>query len=168
MDATYLEDFQESSDSDDEVDEYEPPSKKMRGKARLWVKDAHYNSKEEAEELVDTSMWKKCSSQNTMEGVRVEYRCTGGLYRKAECPAGIYLLYHASSSEVSRFRVDVEHDNHNNPQRGLTAEIKTIIREKFEEGTRKPNAILQTFRKKHMPEPPRSKVVNYLRTLRYD
>ena len=44
--------------------------------------------------------WKKCSRSETPLSVRVDYRCTAGAYRRNECPAGLYLLYHGNSTKV--------------------------------------------------------------------
>ena len=56
-------------------------------------------------------------------------------------------------------------DHSHVPKQGLTAEDKLFVREKFEEGITKPNALLDLFRKKQRTEPARSKLTTYLRTL---
>lgn len=58
--GTFLDDFEvnETTDSDEEVTE--PPMKRRRGSNRIWLKDADLNSSKEAEESIDTSLWKKC------------------------------------------------------------------------------------------------------------
>lgn len=115
------------------------------------------------------NIWKKSSSKNTADGHKVADQCAAGTYRRNECPASIYLLYHSTSNQVSMFKTDCEHDNHSdNPSRGLSTDMKNFIKEKFDEGFRKPNSILAVMRKKntYMNEPPKSNLISYLRLLR--
>lgn len=52
-----------------------------------------FESPEQAQNVVNTTLWKKSSSENSSLGCRVEYCCSAGKYRQKDCPAGIYLLY---------------------------------------------------------------------------
>lgn len=134
---------------------------------RTWLRDAEFETQEEAEASIDKTLWKICCSNNTTADLRVEYRCSGGAYRKTECPTGLYLLYHCTSSKVSRYRVDADHDNHvTQLKRGLTDDIKKFAREKFDDGIRKPKAILALIRHNHLAEPPKTRLVSYLQQLR--
>ena len=160
----FVDDFEDGTFSEGEG--RAAPRKKKRLPNRIWLKRAEFNSPKEAEQAVNP-MWKKSSSKNTPHGLRVEYRCTGGTYRINECPAGLYLLYHSTSSKVSLFRTDSDHDNHvPDPRRGLSQELKLFIAEKFEEGIQKPNALLALIRQKKMKEPAKTKIITYLKTLR--
>jgi len=112
-------------------------------------------------------IWRKSSSKYTLDGRRVEFRCTGGKYRIADCPASVYLLYHADSYDVSLFKTEADHGNHNaEPSRGLPAGLKVFVTKKFNDGLTKPNAILNVIRERNMTEPPKSKLVNFLQQLR--
>jgi hypothetical protein len=145
----------------------EPKPKRRRVANRVWLKEEEFQSPDEALKAVSPT-WKKSSRKYTNEGYRVEYRCTKGKYRKKECPAGLMLLYHSSSGNVSLYRTDTEHGNHvTTPSRGLSAEIKTFLQEKVNEGVHKPNALLALIRRKGLVEPAKQKIIAYLRTLRY-
>lgn len=166
-DVTYIEDFYESSDqeSDDE-----PKAKKQRRTpiSRIWLKKEDFDDPTTAENFVNEKViWKKSSCKSTFEGYKVEYRCTAAKYRVNECPSGIYLLYHADSTKVSLFETRSDHANHvTDPSRGLSAEMKLFVKEKFEDGIRKPNEILNVMRMRKMTEPCKSKLVTYLKQLR--
>lgn len=162
-----VEEFYDGVYSDSDDANCEPPTKKRRRENRTWLKKEVYANSVDAEKSIHP-LWKKCSSKNTVQGLRVNYRCTGGRYRIEECPAGLYLLYHSDSIQVSLYRTDCDHSNHApDPLRGLPHEIKSFISKKYEEGISKPNAILKLIRKRKLKEPKKSKVVAYLRTLRY-
>ena len=103
----------------------------------------------------------------TPSGHRITFRCSGGQFRSKECPAGLYLLYHADSQKVSMYETACAHDNHTDESsRGLSSEVKEFMKEKFKDGVRKPNAILALFREKQMKEPNKSKLSTFLKTLR--
>lgn len=163
-DFSYADPFAESESEDDVVLEPKPKRRKLGN--RCWVKIEEFENAEVAQKAVNP-VWKKSSSKNTKDGLRVEYRCSKGAYRRLECPAGLYLLYHADSSAVTMYQTDCDHENHDTaPNRGLAAHMKTFIREKFNEGITKPNALLMLIRKKQMAEPQKSKIVSYLTSLR--
>ena len=145
-DITYIDDF---IDAEDEDKLFEPPAKRRCGPNRKWTKTEEFKLKEEAEKFI-SSTWKKTSQKTTREGLKTEYRCTAGQYRTNECPTRLYLLYHVTNMRVSLFRCDADHVNHSHvPKQGLTAEDKLFVREKFEEGITKPNALLDLFQKEN-------------------
>ena len=79
MNVTYVNDFCETSESDDET--YEPAPKKRRGNGRSWKKVSEFTSGIEAEKAVnEKEMWKKCDSRESVEGHKTVYRCTAGKY----------------------------------------------------------------------------------------
>lgn len=164
----YAPDYNEDRLSDEDEDEcFEPPAKQKRGANRKWKKTDEFQSKEDAEKAI-SSIWKKASQKTTVEGLKIEYRCSGGQYRTNECPARLYLLFHCTSMRVSLFRCDADHANHSDvPKRGLSAEDKLFIREKYDEGIQKPNALIDLFRLKEKTEPDKSKLITFLRALRY-
>lgn len=163
--------FESSSESDSEQNELiEKHIKKRRRVTRVWRELKKYESGAEAEMAVDAlKTWKKISSSTTSSGTRVEYRCTKGQYRKSECPAGLYLLYHSTSACVSLYQTENEHDNHTNIQsRGLSSDLKDFVRQKYKDGITKPNGLLHLIRENAMTEPVKSKLVEFLKTLRHD
>ena len=127
-----------------------------------------FNSAKEADEAVNAKgIWKKCDSYSTADGLKVRYRCTAAKYRCSECPASLYLLFHSTSKKVSMFQTEGGHANHkSDPTRGLSNDVKRFIRAKFEDGITKPNALLTLMRNKKMTEPPKAKLITYLRVLR--
>lgn len=111
--------------------------------------------------------WKKSSLQHTNDGEKVIFRCAGGKYRTAECPAKLYLLYHADSAKVALYQTEADHANHDgNPSRGLPPDMKVVIKQLFSESIRKPNAILHALRTRNLGEPAKAKVVHWLRKIR--
>lgn len=54
----------------------------------------------------------------------------------------------------------------NHPTRGLPAEIKVFVQEKFIDGITKPNALLKLIRVEGLVEPKKSKLIKFLKTLR--
>lgn len=62
---------------------------------------------------------------------------------------------------------DCEHENHNaDPTQGISEELKSFICEKFSDGMRTSEALLALIRRNNTQEPRKSKLVNFLRTLR--
>lgn len=143
---------------------------KKRAVNRSWFKVLEYNTPEEAENYVKNEFtWSKSSSKKNLEGTRVEYRCNKGSYRYNECPSSLYLLYHIDSTRVSIFKTLNEHQHDANDEdnkRGLSQETKMFIKSKFEDGVKKPNAILTLFKMSNLKAPPKKKVNGYLRLLR--
>lgn len=98
----------------------------------------------------------------------MEYRCSKGKYRQQECPSKLYLLYHCNSTKVSLFTTEAAHDHDNivESSRGLKNEIKEFVKQKYEEGIQKPNALLAIIRQNKLNEPPKSKLKSFLKRLR--
>ncbi|XP_077288303.1 uncharacterized protein LOC143912796 isoform X1 [Arctopsyche grandis] len=161
-----VEDFNETDSHDD--NKSVSKTKKRRQRNRVWIKIGEFNSAKDAEENVASqNMWRKSSLKNSLDGRRVDYRCSAGKYRTNECPAGLYLLYHSNSDKVSMFLTKCAHDNHYMEQaRGLDHETKAFIKDRFEEGIRKPNGILAHMRRHNMKQPPKTKLISYIRQLR--
>jgi hypothetical protein len=165
-DVTFLENFYEEEESDEE--NFERPPRKKRRINRIWSEHEVFDSAKEAEDVVTSrGIWKKHTSSTNSTGKRVEYRCTAGMYRKNECPAGLYLLYDACSEKVSLYETECGHDNHvTDPTRGLSTDLKEYIRKKFSEGVTKPNSLLNSIRQAGLKEPDKSKLVAFLKTVR--
>jgi hypothetical protein len=168
MDLTYVEDYQEDEESDAELSEDEPRPKRRRKMKRTWIVKETFDSPAAAEKAVEEmKVWKKCSTKRTTQGETVYYRCAAGRYRKSECPAGIYLLYHSNSDDVSLYEADEEHQNHTTePSRGLSMELKSFISKKYSEGITIPEKILSVIRSAGMPEPSKQQLNSFLTAIR--
>lgn len=164
----FVEDLNETDSHDENISA--PKMKRRRQPNRVWIKFAEFHSAQDAEENVTTqNMWRKSSLKNSLDGRRVDYRCFAGKYRSNECPAGLYLLYHSNSHKVSMFLTECAHDNHYMEQaRGLDHEIKVFVKDRFEDGIRKPNAILADMRRHNIKQPPKTKLISYIKQLRYE
>jgi hypothetical protein len=156
--VTILEDYYDGTDSEEDV---QPKLKKRRSENRSWLKVEDFTSAKEAEAATVTKgIWKKCASYDTADGLKVRYRCTAEKYRSNECPASLSLLFHSTSETVTMFETEAVHANHSSdPTKGLSDEMKNFIKSKFDDGIRKPNALLTLIRKQNMVEPPKSKLV---------
>lgn len=101
---------------------------RRKGNNRIWRKITEFASRKEAEENVtQRQIWKKCDRKETAEGYKIVYRCTAERYKKNECSAGLYILYHCDSTAVSLFKTECDHTNHvSNPTRGLSADVKNL------------------------------------------
>ncbi|CAG9856466.1 unnamed protein product [Phyllotreta striolata] len=131
----YVEDFveiglEERSDS---------KPKRKRQPNRLWIKSREFDSVEEAHrEVSGQKVWKIASKKSTLDGCKVEYRCSAGKYRVKECPAGLYLLYHSAGGKVSLFSTQRGHEHDDSADlsgRGLSQHVKNFIKERFAEDT---------------------------------
>lgn len=61
------------------------------------------------------------------------------------------MLYHSTSEKVSLFTTQCGHKHDDNAEiisRGLSHEIKNFIKQKYEVGIQKPNALLAIMRQK--------------------
>ena len=171
MNLTCVEEFDEYEESEAELSEYEPRPKRRRKMKRKWSMKEKFDSAEAAEKAVEEmKIWSKCSTKNTSQGKTVYYRCTEGTFRKdgcPDCPAGVYLLYHSTSDDVSLYEADEGHANHTTePSRGLSDAMKSFIREKYSEGITMPEKILCVIRNAGKPEPSKTQVCSFLATLK--
>ncbi|GBM35407.1 hypothetical protein AVEN_181507-1 [Araneus ventricosus] len=89
------------SESDEEINETNVRKRKEQRK-RIWIKSKEFETVELAINYVDNfKTWKKITTYNSSAGCKVTYRCTADEYRKNECPAGIYLLFHYMKHRTS-------------------------------------------------------------------
>lgn len=159
--------FENRSDNEEEETQSIPPKGKKSRKNLAWVKIMEFGDAVSAVKNVDDDMtWKKITSYSTQEGRKVVYRCTGGQYRKLECPARISLLYHAECSRVTLFKTKDGHSYHQDADRGLPYQSRALVEELFLDGIRRPNAIIAAFQSRGVKEPEKSKLNNFLAKLR--
>lgn len=168
--VSYVQMFRDEKDLSAEDEDVCSPVPKRRRSNRIWLLRETFNSSKEAEDAVQArKIWKKSASSRTTAGLRVEYRCTAAKYRINECPAAVYLLYHSENTTVSLYETTDCHANHiDDPARGLSKEMKTFVEDLYRNKVTKPNAILDVMRQRKMTEPPKSKLVSFLATLRVE
>ncbi|XP_075229653.1 uncharacterized protein LOC142329169 isoform X11 [Lycorma delicatula] len=134
---------------------------------KIWCKKLEFETAEEAENHVKAlKLWKKCTAYKCLAGLKVAYRCTAAQYRQIECPARLYLLYHAEDMKVSLFETTSEHCNHIDGTRGLPLKTREFVRQIFNTGIKKPNAIIDAFRCRNLTVPDKMKLKNFLTSLR--
>src|SRR5579883_1372847 len=89
-------DNSESESEDEEVD-----NKVIQ---RTWRHVETFDAAADAERKVERQgIWAKMKPYDTMEGKKQTYRCNKVPYRGRQCSAGLYLLYHSDSFQVSLF-----------------------------------------------------------------
>lgn len=150
-----------TSDADVGTDEETeaPTVKRARSDAKKWKFVKKFYSADEAVALVNDEVssfllivccsmirltgffinlqqcWSVRDKYGTREGSKVVYRCKAVRRRGKQCPASVYLLYHATTECVSLYRKEAEHDHTDNrPTRGLPSEIRPFVEEKVEDG----------------------------------
>lgn len=126
----------------------------------------HFSAKDAEDFIERENIWKKITSYKSSEGLKVTFRCTGGRYRKNECPAGKYLLYHSECMKVTLFETEDEHANHVAKSRGLSLSAKLLSRQLYNDGIKKPNAIIAAFRSRNEEPPVKSQLKTFLTSIR--
>ncbi|GBL78082.1 hypothetical protein AVEN_143380-1 [Araneus ventricosus] len=156
------------SESDEEINKTNVRKRKGQRK-RIWIKSKEFETAELAINYVDNfKTWKKITTYNSSAGCKVTYRCTTGEYRKNECPAGIYFLFYSENSVVSLYEAQNEHSNQVDGNRGLPMVAREMVRQLFEDGIRKPNAMLAAFQNRGLKEPEILKLKNFLAKVRQE
>lgn len=86
-----------------------------------------------AEEALQVKqIWRKFSSKYVSAGHKVKQRCVADAFRVNGCPAGVYLQYHADSTKVSLFKIELRHATHiGDWQWGFPFKLKNFIRKTF-------------------------------------
>lgn len=115
-------------------------------------------------------MWSKYYVKDTTKGRRVKYRCNAVQYRGKQCPAGIYLLFHAENENVSLFRCHSEHVHDSDGQTisgTLSDAVQSIIRDCFHQNM-KPKAMKYVLASKGHGVVQQSRLTSFLRKLRLE
>ncbi|XP_031357818.1 uncharacterized protein LOC116181586 [Photinus pyralis] len=134
--------------SDDSDADGNPPVQRKPAKYRVWRKQVVFDDAKEAEKCIeDEKIWKKITSYNSVDGLKVTFRCTGGQYRRNEFPAGRYLLYHSENMKIA-------------------TSAKLLVRQLYNDGIKKPNAIIAAFRARKEQPPVKSQLKTFLTSLR--
>ena len=109
--------------------------------------------------------WTCCKINDTEQGTKKYYKCN--FKRGSNCPAKIYLLFHASNFEVTLFQVIIQHDHTTESEQiGIRIELKDVIVKLFQNGYTTPKAILSELDKLKIIQPKASQIASFLATLR--
>lgn len=130
-----------------------------------------FDTKEAAETAVaDEKMWSKYYVKDTLKGRRVKYRCNAVQYRGKQCPAGIYLSFHAENETVSLFRCESEHVHDSEGQNvsgSLSVAVQKVITDCFKQNM-KPKAMKYVVASKGLGVIQHSRLTSFLRKLRLE
>ncbi|OAF64323.1 hypothetical protein A3Q56_07956, partial [Intoshia linei] len=113
--------------------------------------------------------WSISYTNKTTLGEKIYYRCTkGGKSRKSdECKSRIYMIHYLTSFEVGYYINNVPHD-HLGISHGINVEIKSAIKDIYNEGHTKLKEIGHILRAKNNAVPKSRKISNYLNQLKLD
>lgn len=154
--------FQENSESVETA----PPLKRRR-LLKDWIYHRTFNNKKEAEEFMKTN-WSYHYANKSEKGLRVNYRCPMVKFRGPQCETSAYLLYDATNTTVQLFISDSEHSHDNAPNAvdKIPLEIQEEIKKLFENNVTTPKAMIVNLIKRGIDQPPREKLVTFLKNLK--
>ena len=159
---------EEATDDDGNADDIINPSKKMRASGLSYEKVKVFSDGKCAEEEAvkyNNFKWICCKINDTKQGTKKYYKCS--FKRGSNCPAKIYLLFHASNFEVILFQAIIQHDHKIvNKHTGIPIEVKNVIIELFQNGYTTPKAILSELDKLKIIQPKASRISSVLVSLR--
>ncbi|CAF2802135.1 unnamed protein product [Rotaria sp. Silwood2] len=159
---------EEATDDDGDAGGIINSAKKMRASGLPYEKVKIFSDGKCAEEEVvkyNNFKWTWCKINDTEQGTKKYYKCS--FKRGSNCPAKIYLLFHASNFEVTLFQAIIQHDHRTvSKQTGIPFEVKNVIIELFQNGYTTPKAILSELDKRKIIQPKASQISSFLVTLR--
>ena len=138
-----------SSESDDKLEQLAQLKRKHKCQ-RKWNMERTFASTSDTLHFVAAEeCWSKASTNHTAMGDKVIYRCKVKR-RGAQCAAGIYLLYEATSHSVLLYRTTADHDCSTMDQgtNRLTEEMKAKICKLLKEHRTKPKRIFEILKEK--------------------
>lgn len=108
--------------------------------------------------------WNISKSHDTDAGRKVYYRCTKVKKSATDCPCSVYLLYHCDNEAVSLYRTSRDHCHDQNAAevRGISLELRPVIRQLYDDKVQKPKAIIAALRLRGLPEPKMDQLTNFL------
>lgn len=158
--AQYVSDSSEEQIEGRTNEVFQKKTRKKR-KTKSWMKYADYDCAAAAEASIE-STWSKHYTNHSEIGRKVYYRCKRKKLRGPQCKASIYLLYHADSDKVSVFKTEADHDQCEEYERGIRADVKKCINELYMDGITKPKQIIRALQSRQLETPPLRKIKNYL------
>ena len=116
-----------------------------------------YKNKQEA-------TWSYQYTNKTNDGNKIYYRCNKSKKKGVQCPAGIHLLVHNKSEEVSLFRTEEEHDHQSLEESNkLSEKMKEEIKKLFDLNLNlKPKKIWDKLAEKGLKPKNKAQLSNYL------
>ena len=159
---------EEATDDDGDADDIINPPKKMRASGLSYEKVKVFSDGKCAEEEAvkyNNFKWTCRKINDTEQGTKKYYKCS--FKRGSNCPAKIYLLFHASNFEVTLFQAIIQHDHTTvSKHTGIPIEVKNVIIELFQNGYTTPKAILSELDKLKIIQPKASQISSVLVSLR--
>ncbi|CAF1106844.1 unnamed protein product [Didymodactylos carnosus] len=159
---------EEATDDDGDAGDIISSAKKMRASGLSYENVKVFSDgKCDEEEAVkyNNFTWICCKINDTEQGTKKYYKCS--FKRGSNCPAKIYLLFHASNFEVTLFQAIIQHDHTTeSKQTGIPIEVKNVIIELFQNGYTTPKAILSELDKLKIIQPKASQISSFLVALR--
>jgi hypothetical protein len=86
--------------------------------------------------------------------------------RSPQCPAGMCLLYHADTDQVTCYKTENDHEHGDDQSRGINEKVKQVIGELYNDGVTKPKLILRALEARKMRTPTYTQLNSYLVHLR--
>ncbi|CAF4124769.1 unnamed protein product [Rotaria magnacalcarata] len=159
---------EEATDDDSGESDIINSAKKIRASGLSYEKVNVFSDGKCAEEEAvnyNNFKWTCCKINDTEQGTKKYYKCN--FKRGSNCPAKIYLLFHANNFEVTLFEAIIQHDHTTESEQiGIRIELKNVIVKLFQNGYTTPKAILSELDKLKIIQPKASQIANFLATLR--
>ncbi|XP_047999155.1 uncharacterized protein LOC125236407 [Leguminivora glycinivorella] len=154
------------SDSEPELQEEEPTTKKRRQAGLDWIFDKKFQSVDEAKQFLRAEKtWSVKFTHTKEEGIKQYYRCNKVKLRGTQCAAQIYLLFESNSDAVFMYRTGCDHDHENIGNKsdyGISQETKDEINKLYALHV-KPQSILKRLSEiENMKVPSKRQLNNYL------
>ncbi|CAF1531286.1 unnamed protein product, partial [Rotaria sordida] len=134
---------------------------KRKKSTKCWVKEAVFDNAVKAEVSLGNT-WSKHYTNYSDIGRKVYYRCRKSKLRGPQCSAGIYLLYHAESDQVSIYKTETDHDHHEGKVRGIDENVNKCIEDLFNDGITKPKQIIRALQTRNFELPSYVQIKNFL------
>ncbi|CAF4253261.1 unnamed protein product [Rotaria magnacalcarata] len=159
---------EEATDDDSGESDIINSAKKIRASGLSYEKVNVFSDGKCAEEEAvnyNNFKWTCCKINDTEQGTKKYYKCN--FKRGSNCPAKIYLLFHANNFEVTLFEAIIQHDHTTESEQiGIRIELKNVIVKLFQNGYTTPKAILSELDKLKIIQPKASQIASFLATLR--
>ncbi|CAF1159836.1 unnamed protein product [Rotaria sordida] len=134
---------------------------KRKKRTKCWIKEAVFDNAVKAEVSLGNT-WSKHYTNYSDIGRKVYYRCRKSKLRGPQCSAGIYLLYHAESDQVSIYKTETDHDHHERKVRGIDENVNKCIEDLFNDGITKPKQIIRALQTRNFELPSYVQIKNFL------
>jgi len=163
MSLRQLPDFVSESESSEGDENSYPETFHKKFTRQTYSQHLIFSSKLEATSFVKAEkIWtQRTTDRRGDNGTRIYYDCK----MQRSCPCKLYLCLDPSSQNVSLFLTESEH-NHAEKVVGLSEVMKTEVRNVFDLGIRTPHMILKALAEKQLDLPEKTKLCNFLKTLR--